>query len=96
MPPSINRKDKMLTPEAQLYFWSRHADNTPPERALEKWHRDPRNPRVKPEEIEAFLVDMVNRTESGDRGDRALYAIQEEEKPIPTAGRKAPKLKVVK
>lgn len=60
--------------KARYFFW-RYLDQTDPVRAIEKWNKGFPDDPATAEEIEAFLAEMVNRMEAGQRDSEALDAI---------------------
>ena len=58
-----------------LYFWHRYLEHYDPVRAIEKWNKGYPHDLATAAQIEAFLSDMVNRCEAGQRDNQALYCI---------------------
>lgn len=58
-----------------LYFFHRYLEGYDPSRALEKWNKGYPQDRATAEEIEAFLVDINNRREAGQKDGDALQDI---------------------
>jgi len=58
-----------------FYFWHRYLEQYDPARALDKWNRGYPHDPATAEEIEAFLADMINRKEAGQKESVALYCI---------------------
>ncbi len=57
------------------YFLHRHIEGYDMPRAIDKWNRGYPDDPTTPQEIEEFLVDLVNRLEGGTGEYAAIYGI---------------------
>ena len=65
----------LLSEACTLYLWSRHADGTTPQRAVEKWNAAYPAEQVTQEEADMFIADMKLRIEDGEPAYRARHYI---------------------
>lgn len=75
----------MLSEEATLYIWSRHADGTPAEKTLRKWNDAYPQEQITMEQIVEFLGQMQARINGGEPAYRARHYILHPETETPPA-----------